>query len=132
MSGAVRAVQAAFVAALTGHAGFGDVVTGVFDGPPRRADFPYAMIADTVWTDWSVKDAPGCEIRMGIAVLDEGNSPLRVNHLLDAAMDAIDGLARDLDGWRVASLVFVRARSLQTARGPWHGLVEYRVRVMAV
>jgi hypothetical protein len=40
------------------------------------------------------------------------------------------GMARDLDGWRVASVTFVRAIVVRDPAGPWAGLIEHRVRVM--
>lgn len=132
MTGAVIAVQAALVVALGGHAGLAEAVSGIFDGPPARAAYPYVSIGEAVSTDWSSKTARGREIRIAVTIWDDGERPALLHGLMADAEDAIDGMARDLDGWRVASLAFLRARIVRDADGPWAGLVEYRVRVMEV
>jgi hypothetical protein len=124
MSGAVEAVQAALVTAL------GTMAIDVFDGPPVRAAYPYAAIGDAVASDWSTKTARGREVRIAVTIWDDGERPARLHGLMADAEDAIETLARDLDGWRVASLALLRARIVRDADGPWAGLIEYRVRVM--
>lgn len=131
MSGAVPAVQTALMAALQAHAPFAGAISGIFDGPPRRASFPYAAIGDAVSADWGSKGARGREIRIAVMLHDDGERPGRLHGLMAAAEDAIEAMARDLEGWRVASLVFLRARVARDVDGPWLGTVEYRVRVMA-
>ena len=50
MSGAVETLQAAIVAQLAAHPGLAGL-TGSYDGPPPRAAFPYAVIADGLVVD---------------------------------------------------------------------------------
>lgn len=125
MSGAVEAVQVALLAALGAVDGL-----ALFDGPPARAAFPYAAVGEAVSGDWSVKDRRGREVRTAIAIWDDGQSAARLHVLMAAAEDAIEAMARDLAGWRVASLVLLRARIRREADGPWAGTIEYRVRVL--
>lgn len=127
MSGAAMAGQAALVAALRGVPG----LSGVFDGPPARAAYPYAVIGQAVASDWSHKSARGREIRLSVTLWDDGLSAARLHGLMALAEDAIEAIPRDLAGWRIASLVFVRSRALRNAAGPWAGTIDYRARLIA-
>ena len=131
MSSAMTAVQAAIADALRDSVAVMAGVTGIYDGPPPRAAFPYVAISDGSGSDWSTKTAPGREIRVALTVWDDGEEPARLYGLMHAVEEAVAGMARDLDGWRVASVTFVRAMIVRDPAGPWAGLVEYRVRVMA-
>jgi hypothetical protein len=130
MSGAGEAVQAGLVAALEGHAPLATMVSGVFDGPPARAAYPYVAIGEAVNGDWSHKTARGREHRLAITIWDDGASAARMHGLMAEAETAIEAMARDLDGHRVASLVFLRSRIVRSATGPWAGLIEYRARTL--
>ena len=127
MSGAAIVVQQALVAALAALD-----VTGVYEGAPPRAGFPYVAIGDPVSSDWSSKSARGREHRLAVTIWDDGRTPARLHGLMAAAEDAIEALPRDLPGHRVASLVFLRARIARDGDGPWGGMIEYRARTMEV
>jgi Protein of unknown function (DUF3168) len=132
MSNAVQAVQMAAIAALEAHPVLAQRLTGVFDGPPVRAGFPYISIADSLSSDWSTKTVAGREIRLAMTVWDDGEEPARLHGLMSHAEEAIAAMARDLPGWRVASNVFLRSFIARNPAGPWAGLVEHRVRVISV
>lgn len=123
-----EAVQATLVAALAGHAGLAGV--GVFDGPPARAAYPYVAIGAGVTGDWSHKTGRGREHRLAITIWDDGASAARLHALMADAESAIEGMARDLDGHRLVSLVFLRSRITRDVGGPWAGLIEYRARTL--
>lgn len=131
MSDAVQVVQAAVVEALQAHPVLASELTGVYDGPPPRAGFPYISIADGLVTDWSTKTATGREIRLAMTVWDDGEEALRLHVLMGHAEDAIAAMARDLPRWRVASNVFVRSLVARDAAGAWAGLVEHRIRILS-
>ncbi len=126
----VEAVQTALVAALSNAPGISGIVSGVFDGPPPRATFPYIVIGDGVVTDWSTKTQIGRELRLAITIWDDGEVPARLHGLVAAVETAVATLPRDLPNWRIASLVFLRSLIVRDASGPWAGLVEYRVRIL--
>jgi hypothetical protein len=46
--------------------------------------------------------------------------------------DALLAIPRDLSGWRIATVVFLRSMIVRDPAGPWAGLVEHRVRLLAV
>ncbi len=131
MSDAVLALQTAVVAALDVHPVLSEMLTGIYDGPPPRAAFPYISIADGVVSDWSTKTELGREIRLALNIWDDGEAATRLHLLISHTDDAIAALPRDLPGWRVASCVFLRSLIARDPAGPWAGLVEYRVRLLA-
>ena len=132
MSDAVQALQAAAVAALLAHPVLNAQITGVYDGPPPRAAFPYIAITDGLATDWSTKTEAGREIRLALTVWDDGESATRLVKLMGHVEHAVMAMPSDLDGWRIASLFFLRSMVVRDAAGPWAGLVEHRVRLLAV
>jgi hypothetical protein len=131
MSDAVRVVQSALINTIEAHPALADALTGVYDGPPPHAAFPYVAIADGVVSDWSTKTAIGREIRLALTVWDDGQEAARLHDLIGHVEDAVAALPRDLPGWRIASCVFLRSLVARDPAGPWAGLVEYRVRMLA-
>lgn len=127
---AIAAVRAAALARLRGDASV--AVNRVWDGADRRGSVPYAVLRDVIASDWGTKDRDGREIRVGVTVRDEGESPARATQLADAVEAALLTLPREFGGWRVASVVPVRSAVLSEAQGRWVALVDVRVRVMAV
>ena len=132
MNSAMHTLQAAAVAALTAHPVLANALTGVYDGPPPRAAFPYVAINDGIASDWSTKTNAGREIRLALTVWDDGESTTRLSNLMSHVEDAVLAIPRDLPNWRIASLVFLRSMVVRDPAGPWAGLVEYRVRLLAI
>ena len=130
MSDAMQALQAAAVSVLEAHPVLSTELTGVYDGPPPRAAFPYVVIAGGTTTDWSTKTAAGREIRLALTVWDDGEEASRLSSLTGHVEDAVAALPRDVGGWRIASVVFLRSMVVRDAAGSWAGLVEYRVRML--
>jgi Protein of unknown function (DUF3168) len=117
-------VQAALVVALDG-------IAPVYDGAPPRAAFPYIIISDSPVTDWSTKTELGREIRLGLMIWDDGEVAENLRTLMIAVEAAMDGFPRDLPGWRVASLIFLRSLISRAPNAPSAALIEYRVRLLA-
>ncbi len=124
MTGAAIALQRALVAALKALA------LPVYDGPPPDAVCPYIVLSDGSTTDWSHKTGRGREHRLSIAIWDDGQTPARLHQLVADAQDAIEAMPRALDGQRIVSLAFLRARVVRDADGPWAGRVDYRIRTL--
>jgi Protein of unknown function (DUF3168) len=120
---ALAAVQAALVTLLDG-------IAPVYDGAPPRAAFPYIVISDSPVTDWSTKTQAGREIRLALTIWDDGEVAESLRTLMIAVETAMEGFPRNLPGWRVASLVFLRSLISRTPDAPSAALIEYRVRVL--
>lgn len=129
MTDAVRAVQTAFVAALEAHPAISNVC-GVYDGPEPRQAFPYISVANGLVSDWSTKTAIGRELRVALTVWDDGEEVARLIDLMGHIEDAVAAMPRDLTGWRVVSIAFLRSFISRDPVQPWAGLVEYRLRVL--
>ena len=124
MSGALEALQAALVTLLAD-------IAPIYDGAPPRATFPYIVISDSPVTDWSTKTEQGREIRLALTIWDDGEEAESLRTLMIAVEAAMDGFPRDLPGWHVASLVFLRSLISREPGVPSAALIEYRVRVLA-
>ncbi len=131
MSDALEVLQSALVTAVETHPVLAEELMGVFDGPPSRAAFPYVSINDGATTDWSTKTALGREIRIGLTVWDDGESATRLHQLIGHIEDAVAALPRDLPGWRIASLVFLRSFVARNPAGAWAGVIDYRIRMLS-
>jgi hypothetical protein len=122
---ASMALQQAAVAALRTLNG----LDGVYDGPPARAAFPYAAIAETLESDWSHKSGTGREVRIAIALWDE--QPARLHALAGLAQAALEGVEAGEGGWRIASIHFLRCRTARDTDGRWAATIEYKARLEA-
>lgn len=127
---ASQAIQKAVVAVLRGWTPLSGAVSGIFDGPPPRAAFPYVSIGGGASGDWSTKTATGRELRIGITVWDDGEEPARLAKLMHEAELAVAQVSGAHDGWQIASNAFLRSLVARDAAGPWAGLVEFRIRVL--
>ncbi len=132
MTNAIPIVQEAVVAALHDSIPVMATVSGVYEGPPARAAFPYVAIGDNLTSDWSTKTAEGREIRVALTVWDDGEEPARLHGLMSDIEAALKAIERDLDGWRVVSVAYIRSVVGHSPDGASFGLVEHRLRVMAV
>ncbi len=130
MSGASAVLRAGLAAALRADATLADGLNGVFLGPAVRASTPFAEVTETLATDWGTKDTAGREVRLAVLVHDVAETTARLTMLADAVEAAALAMPRDLDGWRVASLVFVRSRVAGDGPGRWLASVEFRARVL--
>ncbi len=118
------ALQSAIAVALVGV----EDLSGVFDGPPARASYPYAAIDATTETDWSHKTAEGREVLVGITIWDD--QPVRLHELADAVETSLNALPA-LDDWQIVTLRLVRRRVLRDVAGPWAAAVDFRARMLA-
>ena len=119
------ALQEAVAGALAGQA----VLTGVYDGPPARAAFPYVVLDGGTEMDWSHKSGGGREVLLAVTLWDE--QPARLHDLADAAEVAVGGIGA-VAGWEVASLRLLRRRVVRDVAGPWAAAVDFRARLLRV
>ena len=102
-------------------------ISGVFDGPPARATFPYVAIDAGSESDWSHKSGEGREVLVAATLWDD--APARVHPLADALELAVLGTI-DVDGWQIVSLRLVRRRIVRDVAGPWAAAVDFRARLL--
>lgn len=131
MSGAQAALQQAVIAALGGHAPLAAVVSGIYDGPPARAGFPYVAIGPVVSTDWSHKTGAGREHLLTLSIWDDGGGVARLQALMAEAEAALAAMPRELGGHDLVTLTYLRGRIARDADGPWAAILDYRARTLA-
>ncbi len=125
--GAGLAMQRLMVAALTGIDGL-----AVFDGPPADTAPPYLVIGPELITDWSTKTGTGHEHRVQLRLWDEGRSVARIKPLLGMVEAVMAGLSGSADGHRLVSSRLVRTLVLTGDDGWTQGLIEFRLRSVAL
>lgn len=132
MSSALEAVQRQLVTQLNGHVPLMDLISGIFDGPPPRADFPYIALATGASLDWSHKGGVGRELSLALTLYDDGETAARVHRVMALVEEALEAGLDDPVGWQIVTFDFRRTRILRSAVSPWSGLVEYRAKVLKV
>ena len=118
--GALQEVLAERLATVAG-------LTGVYDGPPARATFPYVVLDAGTESDWSHKTGAGRELLVAVTLWDE--QPVRLNALADAVEAAVSGAGSPV-GWSLVSLQFLRRRIIRDVAGPWAAAIDFRARLL--
>jgi hypothetical protein len=103
-------------------------LTGVFDGPPARAAYPYAVIDATTESDWSHKNGDGREVLVAITVWDD--QPVRLHELADQIEASLEALPA-IGGWQLVTMRLMRRRVVRDVAGPWAAAVDFRARMLA-
>ena len=103
-------------------------LTGVFDGPPARASYPYVALDATTETDWGHKSANGREVLVAITVWDD--QPVRLHAIADEVETYLEELP-PTDGWELVTMRLVRRRVIRDVAGPWAAAIDYRARMLA-
>lgn len=118
------ALQAAIATALGGVS----ELTGVFDGPPARAAYPYAAIDASSETDWSHKSGGGREVMVAVTVWDD--QPARLQQVADLVEQKVSSVAAT-EQWQLVNLRLTRRRTLRDVAGPWATAIDFRARLLA-
>jgi len=118
------ALQSAIAGALSGIA----ELTGVFDGPPARAAYPYVALDATSESDWGHKSGIGREVLVAITLWDD--QPTRL-HLLADEVEAVLQAPGGVEAWQLVSMRLVRRRVVRDVAGPWAAAIDFRVRMLA-
>lgn len=118
------ALQAALANALAGEL----TLTGIYDGPPARAAFPYVVIDAGSEGDWSHKSGAGREVLVALTLWDE--EPARLTEVADR----VEMLAADFGavaGWKLVTMRLMRRRTVRDVAGPWAVAIDFRARLLA-
>lgn len=118
------ALQEAVATALLAQA----ELTGVYDGPPARAAFPYVVVDGGTEVDWSHKNGRGREVLLAVTLWDE--QPARLQALVDGIEAKVGGILA-VTGWQLVSIAFLRRRMVRDVAGPWAAAIDFRARLLA-
>jgi len=119
-----QALQASLVARLRSLA----ELSGIYDGPPARAPYPYLVVDCSLEQDWGAKELRGREVAVALTLWDD--QPARLQHLADA-IEAATEQDVVLDGWTVVTWRFLRRRTVRDVAGPWAAAIDFRARLLA-
>ena len=103
MSSALEAVQEQLVARLYAHDPLMDLISGIFDGPPPRAGFPYIALATGASLDWSHKGGVGRELSLALTVHEDGETAARLHRVMALVEAALEPGLDDPVGWQVVT-----------------------------
>ena len=123
-------IRDALIVALRADAALGNQVNRVHDGFPAKATPPVLIVGEVTGTDWGTKDRPGREVRIGLTIEDDIETPARIGGIMALADGAVQSLGSPVAGWQIGSLRLVRSRLLRSNRGVWNALLDYRIRVL--
>ncbi len=118
---------AALQQAIADRLGAISELSGVYDGPPARAAFPYVAIDAGSESDWSHKVGEGREVLVATTLWDD--APARVHPLADA-VEAVVLATTAVAGWQLVSLRLVRRRIVRDVAGPWAAAMDFRARLL--
>lgn len=119
------ALQAAIVPPLLDL----EEVTGVYDGAPARAAFPYVVVDAGTEFDWGHKGAAGREIAVAVTLWDD--NPARLHKLADRVEECVGAVAT-VEDWALVNLRFSRKRVIRDVAGPWAVALDFRARLLKI
>ena len=125
-------LRAALIAWLAADPALADINI-VTEESPVRAPVPSLGMAASASTDWSTKDRTGREVRVALELNYRGDDPLSESGLIAAIERRVESLPADQSaaGFRMASLLFLRARAEQRGEALRALRLEYRARLFA-
>lgn len=98
---------------------------------PARASLPWLAIVASASADWSHKTGEGREIRLALELQTRGDEPATANALVQQIENRVAAMPADQQGFRVASILFLRSRVEQRGGTTRAVLLEYRFRLLA-
>lgn len=119
-----QALQASLVARLQSLT----ELSGIYDGPPARAPYPYLVVDCGVEQDWGAKDLRGREVTAALTLWDD--QPARLQRITDA-IEVVTDQELQPEGWTVVTWRFLRRRTVRDVAGPWAAAVDFRARLFA-
>ena len=108
-----------------------DALSAIEEEVPARATPPWLGVAASASADWSTKDRQGREIRVALELHSRADDPLADAPLVSAIDRRVEALPREQDGFGIAGIQFLRARTERRANNARATLLEYRFRCLA-
>lgn len=125
------AFRAALLAWLAADPALSGSLNAIVEEAPSRTALPWLALTASASADWSAKDIAGREVRVALELNYRGDDPLSEAALVGAVERRVESLPMAQDGFRIASLTFLRARAEQRGEARRALVIEYRARVLA-
>jgi len=104
-------------------------INAIEEESPLRASPPWLGISASASTDWGTKDRPGREIRVALELETRIDDPAMDADMLSAIERRVLELPPITDGYELASIRFLRARSERRDDNRRGALIEFRFRL---
>lgn len=104
-------------------------INAVEEESPLKASPPWLGIAASASVDWGSKDRRGREIRLALELESRADAPAADAAMIGAIEARVLALPPFHDGFEVASIRFLRARSERRERNLRGALLEFRFRL---
>ena len=104
-------------------------INAIEEESPLRASPPWLGISASASTDWGTKDRPGREIRLALELETRIDDPAVDATILSAIERRVLDLPPFADGYELASVRFLRARSERRDDNRRGALIEFRFRL---
>ncbi|MEM7688589.1 MAG: DUF3168 domain-containing protein [Pseudomonadota bacterium] len=104
-------------------------VNAIEEESPLRASPPWLGISASASSDWGTKDRPGREIRIALELETRSDETAADADWLSAIESRALSLPIFGQGYELASVRFLRARSEQRANNRRGALIEFRFRL---
>jgi hypothetical protein len=124
-------LRAGLIGWLAGDATLVTMLNAITEEAPSRTALPWLAIATSASVDCSTKTEAGYEIRIAVELHLRGDQPEHGAAVTAAVQASIAALPRDMDGFRIVTLQFLRSRAEQRANNTRAMLLEYRFRTIA-
>ena len=125
------ALRAALISHLTEDPLISDQLSAITEEAPVRASLPWLAIVASASADWSHKTGEGREVRVAMELQMRGDDPATAGQLVQDIEQRIAVIPHEQDGFRIASVQFLRARTEQRGGTIRAVLLEYRFRLLA-
>lgn len=103
--------------------------------PPGAIEglLPRIEVLEPVAADWSAKDWRGRELRTATVLRVAEGQAGRLGSLREAIEKAGEDIGGEIaGGWRIASAIFLRSRTIEESGGVRSALIEHRIRVTEI
>lgn len=124
-------LRAALIAWLRAAPAPLDTLSAIEEENPPRVGPPWLAIAASASADWSTKDRQGREVRIALELHSRGDEVATDAALVTAIDRRIEALPRAQDGFDIATIGFLRARTERRPANHRATLLEYRFRCLA-
>lgn len=104
-------------------------INAIEEESPLRASPPWLGISASASTDWGTKDRRGREIRVALELETRIDDPDADSAILSAIENRVLDLPPFADGYELASIRFLRARSERRDDNRRAALLEFRFRL---
>ena len=125
------AFRAALLAWLAADPVLAAGLNAIVEEAPLRTSPPWLGIVASASADFSHKTGMGREARVALELQTLGDDPGEAAALVGAIEARLAALPSQQDGFRIASLAFLRARAEQRGEARRAVLLEYRARLIA-